>query len=67
MDSRILETFKDRLIETGPHKTQASSDQWKNFRLATDNDGVAWLLFDRADDQSMRAIGLDGVEHAVEF
>lgn len=71
MDSRILETFKDRLIETGPHKGQASSGQWKHFRLATDTDGVAWLLFDRADASANTLSGdvieeLDSVLDTIE-
>jgi len=48
MESRILDTFKDRLIELGPHAAaQADAGLWKHFRLAKDADGVAWLLFDR--------------------
>ena len=49
MESRVLDLFKDRLIEVGPHAGQAPSDgPWKHFRLAKGDDGVAWLLFDRA-------------------
>jgi 3-hydroxyacyl-CoA dehydrogenase/enoyl-CoA hydratase/3-hydroxybutyryl-CoA epimerase len=47
MESRILDTFKDRLIELGPHASAQGGGPWKHFRLAKDADGVAWLLFDR--------------------
>jgi 3-hydroxyacyl-CoA dehydrogenase/enoyl-CoA hydratase/3-hydroxybutyryl-CoA epimerase len=48
MESRILDLFKDRLIELGPHGAgQPGIGPWKHFRLATDAESVAWLLFDR--------------------
>jgi 3-hydroxyacyl-CoA dehydrogenase/enoyl-CoA hydratase/3-hydroxybutyryl-CoA epimerase len=48
MESRILDTFKDRLVELGPHAPgQTGAGPWKHFRLANDSEGVAWLLFDR--------------------
>ena len=62
MDSRILDTFKDRLIELGPHAPgQTGAGVWKHFRLAKDADGVAWLLFDRAD-ASANTLSADVIE-----
>ncbi|ETR76875.1 fatty-acid oxidation protein subunit alpha [Afipia sp. P52-10] len=63
MESRILDTFKDRLIELGPHKgAQPGADGlWKNFRLAKDADGVAWLLVDRAGT-SANTLSADVIE-----
>jgi 3-hydroxyacyl-CoA dehydrogenase/enoyl-CoA hydratase/3-hydroxybutyryl-CoA epimerase len=45
MDSRIMDTLADRVLELGP-KPGADSP-WRNFKLTRDDDGVAWLLFDR--------------------
>jgi len=62
MESRILDTFKDRLIELGPHASaQPGAGPWKHFRLAKDPDGVAWLLFDRAG-ASANTLSADVIE-----
>jgi 3-hydroxyacyl-CoA dehydrogenase/enoyl-CoA hydratase/3-hydroxybutyryl-CoA epimerase len=72
MESRILDLFKDRLIELGPHAAGSPAEgPWKHFRLAKDDDGVAWLLFDRADTSANTLSAevieeLDGVLAAVE-
>jgi 3-hydroxyacyl-CoA dehydrogenase/enoyl-CoA hydratase/3-hydroxybutyryl-CoA epimerase len=72
MESRVLDLFKDRLIELGPHASvQPSQGLWKHFRLAKDADGVAWLLFDRegtsANTLSAEVIEeLDSVLAAIE-
>ena len=72
MESRVLDLFKDRLIELGPHASmQPGQGPWKHFRLAKDADGVAWLLFDRegtsANTLSADVIEeLDGVLAAIE-
>jgi 3-hydroxyacyl-CoA dehydrogenase/enoyl-CoA hydratase/3-hydroxybutyryl-CoA epimerase len=47
MDSRIMDVLKDRVLELGP--TPAAVSPYKNFKLTRDQDGIAWLLFDRAD------------------
>ncbi|WP_211911870.1 3-hydroxyacyl-CoA dehydrogenase NAD-binding domain-containing protein [Tardiphaga alba] len=47
MESRILDALKDRTLELGP--TPDTSDTYRNFKLTRDADGVAWLLFDRAN------------------
>jgi 3-hydroxyacyl-CoA dehydrogenase/enoyl-CoA hydratase/3-hydroxybutyryl-CoA epimerase len=47
MESRILDALKDRALELGP--TPDASGTYRNFKLTRDADGVAWLLFDRAD------------------
>jgi 3-hydroxyacyl-CoA dehydrogenase/enoyl-CoA hydratase/3-hydroxybutyryl-CoA epimerase len=46
MDSRIMDLLGDRVLELGP-KPDAGGP-YKNFKLTRDEDGVAWLLFDRA-------------------
>ena len=47
MDSRILDALENRTLELGP--TVDAHDTYRNFKLTRDADGVAWLLFDRAD------------------
>lgn len=47
MDSKIMDVLKDRVLELGP--TSDTSGTYRNFKLTRDADGVAWLLFDRAD------------------
>ena len=37
----------DRVLELGPKP--AADGPYKHFKLTRDADGVAWLLFDRAD------------------
>ena len=46
MDSRIMDALKDRVLELGPN---AVIGAYKNFKLTRDEDGIAWLLFDRAN------------------
>jgi 3-hydroxyacyl-CoA dehydrogenase/enoyl-CoA hydratase/3-hydroxybutyryl-CoA epimerase len=46
MDSRIMDLLGDRVLELGP--VADASGPYKNFKLTRDEDGVAWLLFDRA-------------------
>ncbi|WP_298376446.1 3-hydroxyacyl-CoA dehydrogenase NAD-binding domain-containing protein [uncultured Bradyrhizobium sp.] len=46
MDSRIMDLLADRVLELGP--TPAADSPYRNFRLTRDEDGIAWLLFDRA-------------------
>jgi 3-hydroxyacyl-CoA dehydrogenase/enoyl-CoA hydratase/3-hydroxybutyryl-CoA epimerase len=45
MDSRIMDLLGDRVLELGP-KPDANGP-YRNFKLTRDEDGVAWLLFDR--------------------
>ncbi len=47
MDSKIMDVLKDRVLELGP-KPDASG-AYRNFKLTRDTDGMAWVLFDRAD------------------
>jgi 3-hydroxyacyl-CoA dehydrogenase/enoyl-CoA hydratase/3-hydroxybutyryl-CoA epimerase len=46
MESRIMDVLADRVLELGP--TPAADGPYKNFKLTRDEDGIAWLLFDRA-------------------
>jgi 3-hydroxyacyl-CoA dehydrogenase/enoyl-CoA hydratase/3-hydroxybutyryl-CoA epimerase len=45
MDSKIMDVLGDRVLELGP-KPDASGP-YRNFKLTRDDDGTAWLLFDR--------------------
>jgi 3-hydroxyacyl-CoA dehydrogenase/enoyl-CoA hydratase/3-hydroxybutyryl-CoA epimerase len=47
MHSKVLDVLNDRVLELGPKA--AESGPYRNFKLTQDGDGVAWLLFDRAD------------------
>ena len=47
MDSKIMTALGDRVVELGPKP--APDSPYKHFKLTRDEDGVAWLLFDRAD------------------
>ena len=47
MDSKIMDVLGDRVLELGPDTGE--SGPYRNFRLTHDGDGIAWLLFDRAD------------------
>ena len=44
MDSKILNAMKDHVLELGP---QPSPGPYRHFKLTRDEDGIAWLLFDR--------------------
>jgi len=44
MHSRIIDVLGDRVLELGPHPEQGV---YRNFKLTRDEDGIAWLLFDR--------------------
>jgi 3-hydroxyacyl-CoA dehydrogenase/enoyl-CoA hydratase/3-hydroxybutyryl-CoA epimerase len=59
MDSRIMDTLADRVLELGP-KPGADSP-WRNFKLTRDDDGVAWLLFDR-EGASANTLAADVLE-----
>ncbi len=41
-----MDLLADRVLELGP--TPATESPYKNFKLTRDEDGIAWLLFDRA-------------------
>jgi 3-hydroxyacyl-CoA dehydrogenase / enoyl-CoA hydratase / 3-hydroxybutyryl-CoA epimerase len=47
MDSRIMNVLGDRVLELGPKPDD--SGPYRHFQLTRDADGIAWLLFDRAD------------------
>ncbi|MCA1455096.1 enoyl-CoA hydratase/isomerase family protein [Bradyrhizobium sp. BRP22] len=44
MDSEIMKVLGDRILELGP---TPEAGPYKNFKLTRDDDGIAWLLFDR--------------------
>ncbi len=39
-----MDVLKDRVLELGP---EPATGPYKNFKLTRDDDGIAWLLFDR--------------------
>jgi 3-hydroxyacyl-CoA dehydrogenase/enoyl-CoA hydratase/3-hydroxybutyryl-CoA epimerase len=45
MDSKIMNVLKDRVLELGPKPV---SGPYTNFKVTRDEDGIAWVLFDRA-------------------
>ncbi|HET6838546.1 MAG TPA: 3-hydroxyacyl-CoA dehydrogenase NAD-binding domain-containing protein, partial [Bradyrhizobium sp.] len=45
MESRIMDVLGDRVLEHGP--APDTSALYRHFKLSHDDDGVAWLLFDR--------------------
>jgi 3-hydroxyacyl-CoA dehydrogenase/enoyl-CoA hydratase/3-hydroxybutyryl-CoA epimerase len=47
MDSKIMDVLGDRVLELGPKPDDSGA--YRHFKLTRDADGVAWLLFDRAD------------------
>lgn len=47
MDSKIMTALADRVLTLGPQP--AADGPYKHFKLTRDADGVAWLLFDRAE------------------
>jgi 3-hydroxyacyl-CoA dehydrogenase/enoyl-CoA hydratase/3-hydroxybutyryl-CoA epimerase len=47
MDSRIMNALADRVLELGPKPDE--NGPYRHFKLTRDSDGVAWLLFDRAN------------------
>ena len=45
MKSKVRDALMDKELELGPGS--GASSTWLHWRLATDEEGVAWLLFDR--------------------
>ncbi len=44
---KVMDVLRDRELQLGPRPDDANP--YKHFRLTRDSDGIAWLLFDRAD------------------
>jgi 3-hydroxyacyl-CoA dehydrogenase/enoyl-CoA hydratase/3-hydroxybutyryl-CoA epimerase len=59
MDSRIMDVLADRVLALGPKPDE--SGPYRNFKLTRDADGVAWLLFDRAN-ASANTLSADVIE-----
>jgi 3-hydroxyacyl-CoA dehydrogenase / enoyl-CoA hydratase / 3-hydroxybutyryl-CoA epimerase len=59
MDSRIMDVLGDRVLELGP--TPDAESPYRNFKLTRDDDGIAWLLFDRAG-ASANTLSSDAIE-----
>ncbi len=47
----VLGILGKRDLELGPFVYDEAHDEgpWKNWRMRTDEDGIAWLLFDKND------------------
>jgi 3-hydroxyacyl-CoA dehydrogenase/enoyl-CoA hydratase/3-hydroxybutyryl-CoA epimerase len=54
-----MDVLSDRVLELGP--TPDAGGAYRNFKLTRDADGVAWLLFDRAD-ASANTLSADVIE-----
>src|SRR4051812_16268279 len=65
MDSRILDVLKDRALELGP--TPDDGGAYRHFKLTRDAEGVAWLLFDRADSSAntLSAEVIEGLDRVL--
>jgi 3-hydroxyacyl-CoA dehydrogenase/enoyl-CoA hydratase/3-hydroxybutyryl-CoA epimerase len=59
MDSKIMDVLGDRVLELGP--TPDAESPYRNFKLTRDDDGIAWLLFDRAG-ASANTLSSDAIE-----
>jgi len=46
MERQIMDVLADRVLQLGP---KPASGPYRHFRLTRDADGLAWLLFDRAE------------------
>ena len=64
MDSRIMDVLKDRVLELGPEPV---AGPYRNFKLTRDDDGIAWLLFDRADSSAntLSAEVIEGLDRVL--
>ncbi|MDB5876193.1 MAG: fatty-acid oxidation protein subunit alpha [Ramlibacter sp.] len=54
-----MDVLADRVLELGPKP--AADSPYSNFKLTRDDDGIAWLLFDRAG-ASANTLSSDGIE-----
>jgi 3-hydroxyacyl-CoA dehydrogenase/enoyl-CoA hydratase/3-hydroxybutyryl-CoA epimerase len=59
MDSRIMNVLGDRVLELGPKPAQGG--RYRHFKLTRDEDGIAWLLFDR-EGSSANTLAADVLE-----
>src|SRR3978361_2178759 len=59
MESRIMDVLGDRVLELGPNAGE--SRPYRNFKLTHDGDGIAWLLFARAE-ASANTLSADVIE-----
>jgi 3-hydroxyacyl-CoA dehydrogenase/enoyl-CoA hydratase/3-hydroxybutyryl-CoA epimerase len=59
MDSKIMNALGGRVLELGP-KPDADSP-YRHFKLTRDDDGIAWLLFDR-EGASANTLSSDVIE-----
>jgi len=65
MAEKIMDVLGDRVLELGP--TPESERPYHDFRLTRDSDGVAWLLFDRADSSAntLSAEVIEGLDRVL--
>jgi 3-hydroxyacyl-CoA dehydrogenase / enoyl-CoA hydratase / 3-hydroxybutyryl-CoA epimerase len=59
MESEIMDVLADRVLELGPKP--GADNPYRNFKLTRDDDGVAWLLFDR-EGASANTLAADVLE-----
>lgn len=58
MKSMVLDVLKGRVLELGP---PPAAGPWQHFKVTRDGDGIAWILFDRAN-KSVNAISGEVME-----
>ena len=58
MDSQIMNVLGNRVLELGPKVGEKGP--YRHFKLTHDGDGVAWVLFDRAEPAPTRFRRRDG-------
>lgn len=44
----VWDALEERNMQLGPHAALPAAATWRNWRLSTDGDGIAWLLADKA-------------------
>jgi 3-hydroxyacyl-CoA dehydrogenase / enoyl-CoA hydratase / 3-hydroxybutyryl-CoA epimerase len=59
MESRITDVLGDRVLELGPRPS--AETPYRNFKLTRDDDGIAWLLFER-EGASANTLSSDLIE-----
>jgi 3-hydroxyacyl-CoA dehydrogenase / enoyl-CoA hydratase / 3-hydroxybutyryl-CoA epimerase len=59
MESKIMDVLGDRVLELGPKP--GAETPYRNFKLTRDDDGIAWLMFDR-EGASANTLSSDLIE-----
>ena len=64
---KVWDTLAPRNLELGPLGSPAAADEsssWRNWKLARDEDGIAWLALDKPDaSANTLAVDVRSEEH----